>query len=142
MHDEFLFVYGTLRRAIGHAMHQVLVRHCEYVDDGWIQGQLYQIAHYPGAIATDDPHDRVHGEVYRIIHAEQVLPVLDDYEECAQTHPQPHEYLRRQLPVSLAQTGEVSAWVYLYNRDVAPLTRIDSGDFLAGGPGDPDPGPR
>jgi len=42
-------------------------RHCEYFSDGCTQGKLYEVNGYPGAIESDNPRDKVCGELYRII---------------------------------------------------------------------------
>ena len=131
MASEFIFVYGTLRKALVSSMAHVLTRHCEYVSLGEIQGRLYDLGQYPGAIESLNLGERVKGEIYRITHPELALPVLDDYEECSDDYPQPHEYLRRKITVRLPTGEGVLAWVYLYNHDVSSLTRIELGDYVA-----------
>ena len=61
-----------------------------------------------------------------------VLAWLDEYEECSDSFPLPHEYSRKQLSIELVGGGSVFAWVYLYNHDVSKLQLIISGDYLAG----------
>lgn len=131
MSYEFIFVYGTLRKETATVMYYVLARHCEYFSDGYMQGKLYEIDGYPGAIESDNEEDKVKGEVYKIVDRDQVLPKLDEYEECTENFPQPHEYIRKKLLVSLIGGGAVSAWVYVFNHDVLPLTQIISGDYLS-----------
>ena len=76
MPDEFIFVYGTLRKGAANAMHGVLARYGEYFCDGMMQGRLYEVDGYPGAIASDNPEDVVQGELYRMIEREKILPQL------------------------------------------------------------------
>ena len=33
--------------------------------------------------------------------------------------------------ISIVGGGSISAWVYIYNHDVAELTEIESGDYLS-----------
>lgn len=127
---EFIFVYGTLRKAIAGDRHDVLARHSDYVADGYLQGTLYEVNGYPAAIESGNPHDKVYGEVYKIADSRLVLPPLDAYEECTPDYPQPHEYIRKQLAISLGDGSRVNAWVYIFNHDVSDLTRIKSGDYL------------
>lgn len=126
----FIFVYGTLRKGTAAPMHRILARHGKFVADGFMQGRLYDVGDYPGAIESDSPGDRVYGELYRIANGGVVLPILDQYEGCTGKFPAPHEYIRNKLPVTRLGGGKVSAWVYLFNHDVSGLERIASGDYL------------
>ena len=108
-----LFVYGTLRRAPSHAMHQLLLP-ATFVGRGTFQGALYDLGSYPAAVASDDPAARVRGGS------------ADD--------PAPQEYRRVVAAITLEAGGKVSAYLYLFNRPVAGLTRIASGDYLCPGP--------
>ena len=130
--NDCLFVYGTLRRGSGSAAHDWLAERADCLGIAWIQGRLYRVAHYPGLLASDDPGDRVMGEVYRLHDPETSLIELDRYEECGPGFLEPAEYVRRELPVILANGNATTAWVYLYNRPVIEDTRIPGGDFLAG----------
>lgn len=130
MKSELLFVYGTLRKKAAADMHHWLVRHARYYSAGQMSGELYEVAGYPGALATVGNGRRISGELYKIIDAESVLPTLDEYEECTERFPKPHEFIREKRPVTLPDGKQVLAWVYLYNRNTAQLERIDSGDYL------------
>jgi gamma-glutamylcyclotransferase (GGCT)/AIG2-like uncharacterized protein YtfP len=128
MNPEYLFVYGSLRRTAA-GVHQYLAPHAEYVAEGWMQGRLYEINGYPGAIETADANERVFGELYRAPVMPALLARLDAYEECDATFPQPHEYKRKVLLVQLCDGGCVMAWVYVFNRSVAGLRHVSSGDY-------------
>ena len=129
---EFIFVYGTLRKQSASNMHAVLANYCEYYSDGVMQGKLFEVDTYPGAIESSDPNDMVFGELYRMLDRKRVLALLDDYEECSNKFPLPHEYIRKPLAIELAGGDSVVAWVYLYNHDVSKLQQILSGDYLDG----------
>ena len=129
MAQRLLFVYGTLRRGSGHEMFDVLMRTAAFVDRAVLCGKLYRVADYPGAVASDDPGDVVHGEAYRLMSAE-TLTRLDRYEGYAPGD-SGAAYVRALRSITLAHGGRVRAWVYLYNRTTAGLERIASGDFLA-----------
>ena len=127
---QYLFVYGTLRRAGGHPMHQLLASQSRFVGMAHYQGRLYQVSYYPGVVASATTTDRVVGEVYQLLQPEHILALLDNYEACAAEFPAPHEYRRQVQQVTLENGASVSAWLYLYNHDTTGLTRITSGDFL------------
>lgn len=130
MSNEYIFVYGTLRRDTATEMYHLLARHCEYFSDGEMHGKLYKVNSYPGVVESEHADDKVKGEVYKIVSRALVLPKLDEYEECTENFPQPHEYIRKKILVTLSGGCSVPAWVYVYNHDVSDLTQIKSGDYI------------
>ena len=110
-------------------MYHTLARNCSYVGEGYMNGKLYEVAGYPGAVESTELNDKVVGEVYKIVN-HNVLPVLDEYEECTDSFPKPHEYVRRKIPVYLLNGEKLFAWVYLYNLEISKLKLIQSGDYL------------
>ncbi len=130
MTNEFIFVYGSLRKEAASSMYYILARHCQFFAEGYLQGKLYEVDGYPGAIESLGQNDKVFGELYRINSRELVFSALDDYEECAAHYPEPHEYERKQVPISLFEGGSITAWVYLFNYNVSNLIQIESGDYL------------
>ena len=128
---DFLFVYGTLRRACAHPMHAVLAADSRYVGIAHYQGKLYRVSHYPGVVPSDNPAQQVVGEVYQLLKPAQTLARLDRYEECSAEFPSPQEYRREVQVVALENGDSVSAWVYVYNRYTLGLMQIQSGDFLS-----------
>ena len=132
MAPDFIFVYGTLRKQIVSDMHHVLTKHCDYLSDGVMRGRLYEVCGYPGAIESGDTNDKVYGELYKMNDPKLVLARLDEYEECSDIFPMPHEYSRKRLSIELGYGESVIAWVYLYNHDVSKLQQIFSGDYLSG----------
>lgn len=123
--SSFLFVYGTLRKNAGTRMSQILARYSEYVGEATMQGVLYEIEDYPGVVESTKPEDIVCGELHKIVDDNVLLPLLDDYEACSEQFLQPHEYVRKILPVTLTSGDRVMTWVYVYNRDVTGLQRIN-----------------
>lgn len=128
--SEYLFVYGTLGRNVGHEMHKHLVSHADYAGEGTFTGILYRVAHYPGAIASYQPSDIVHGELYRIRDSDALFAALDPYESCGPNDPEPTKYVRVTATIHGADGKAVQAWIYLYNRDVTKFARIVSGRFI------------
>ena len=131
--SEYLFVYGTLGRNVGHEMHKHLVRHAEFAGEGAFNGILYRVAHYPGAVASSNPDDLVHGELYRLRDPAALFAALDPYESCGPNDPTPTKYVRVTTTVVRPGGDSVTAWVYLYNRDVTMVARIASGRFIGTG---------
>jgi len=52
------------------------------------------------------------------------------YEACGEGFPEPTEYLRKLIDVTLPDGTAGKAWTYVYNWPVAGLPRIESGRFL------------
>jgi len=129
---EFIFVYGTLRKQVASSMLHLIASHCEYRSDGVMRGKLYEVSGYPGAIESSDANDKVCGELYKMLDRKQVLARLDDYEECSDRFPMPHEYSRKPLLIELIGGDSVLAWVYCFNGDVSKLREIKTGDYLNG----------
>lgn len=124
-----LFVYGTLRKGQPE-MDRLLGAHAIDIGRGTLQGRLFLIGDFPGAKVSENPDDRVHGEIYRLVDAGPALAVLDEYEEYDPTDPNHSLFVRRLAPIRLNDGTTLPAWVYLYNRSIEGLRPIPSGDFL------------
>lgn len=99
-----------------------------YLAKASLPGRLYQIGWFPGAISEPQGTERVWGELYRMHQPAYLLPVLDDYEETADSGSGAGLFVRKVVPVSCAgQT--LSCWVYLYNGPTDSIPQIKSGDF-------------
>lgn len=127
-----LFVYGTLRRSVGAPAFALFSRHADAYDEGSIQARLHDFGRYPGAIASDNADDRVVGEVFALRTPRPTLALLDRYEGVAGTRGDaPGLYARVRVPVATRRHGRVSAWTYLFVRDISRWPRIESGDYIA-----------
>ena len=127
----YLFVYGTLMQSYDHPMARLLSEQAERLGEGSCCGQLFRIKHYPGLIESNDPRDRVFGELFRLRETGSLIAKLDEYEGCGPDAPQPTLYIRAVRPIAQAGQADVDSWVYLYNRPVTGRERIVSGRFLA-----------
>ncbi|WP_407166631.1 gamma-glutamylcyclotransferase [Bradyrhizobium sp. ORS 111] len=130
MTSDLLFVYGTLMRGFDHPMAKLLSANADFLGEAHCRGRLYLVKHYPGLVASDDPVDIVHGELFRLRAREAMLREFDMYEACGDGFPPPTEYVREMLKVRRADGSANEAWTYLYNWPVTNLPRIASGRFL------------
>jgi len=130
MNLDYLFVYGTLRRKSEHHMYHILARYADFIDDGYVFGKLYEVDNYPGLKLTSSKYNKVYGEVYRLHNTKYVFDKLDDYEECSDKYPKPHEYKRVKVDVYLNSGKVLKAWVYEYNYSIEKLKLISSGDYM------------
>ncbi|MEZ5924249.1 MAG: gamma-glutamylcyclotransferase family protein [Hyphomicrobiaceae bacterium] len=132
-----LFVYGTLLTVARHPMGDLLREKARPAGLGSIQARLYVIQDpddprnaYPGAKPSGDPRDRVHGALYEIVSdVEAVLAELDRYEACTPDWPEPHEFLRRRVPVRREDGSTCHAVCYLYTWDVSDARPIATGRY-------------
>ena len=130
MTSDLLFVYGTLMRGYSHPMARLLSANADYLGEASCRGRLYKVKHYPGLTESDEAADVVFGELYRLRAVDDLLREFDMYEACGEGFAEPTQYVRRMLPVILADGSRSEAWTYIYNWPVAGLSRIESGRFL------------
>lgn len=101
--------------------------HAAFVDTGIFRGKLYDLGAYPGVVPSNDPNDRVRGEVYFLRRSKELLRALDEYEGCVGVFP----LYRRQLATVVLNNGtQITAWIYIYNRSTKGYQVISSGDYL------------
>jgi gamma-glutamylcyclotransferase (GGCT)/AIG2-like uncharacterized protein YtfP len=128
--QDRLFVYGTLMRGYDHPMAKLLSANADFIGAASCRGRLYLVKHYPGLVLSEHPADIVFGELYRLRAPDQMLREFDMYEAAGEAFPQPTQYLRDMLTVTLEDGAASEAWTYLYNWPVAHLPRITSGRFM------------
>jgi pyruvate carboxylase len=129
--EEYLFVYGTLRRDCGNDLHRLIARNSDYVGMATYQGQMFQVADYPGIIPSDNDKDQVVGELYLLSNTIKLLNVLDEYEEFDPESSEKSLFIREHVTVKL-KDKEITSYAYLYNKAIDQKTRIASGDYLKG----------
>ncbi len=124
-----IFVYGTLLGRNKGIKKITGKNDCRYLGRGLIRGAMYDLGEYPGVkrIGARDGH--VHGEVYEITDFDEVVPLLDEYEETDPVNPGKGLFRRHLTTVSMNDGRKVRAFVYLYNRDARGLRRIPSGEW-------------
>ncbi|MFM1912862.1 MAG: hypothetical protein RIR51_700, partial [Bacteroidota bacterium] len=127
--EDYIFVYGSLRRDIGMDLHRLIAKNSEFLGMANYQGKLYQVDEYPGIIPSDNPKDKVVGELYKISNPVKLLLVLDEYEEYDEKNHDSSLFVREKVVVEI--DGEIKeTYAYLYNRPVQENTLIKSGDYL------------
>lgn len=123
-----LFVYGTLRK--GYSLNRVLRRMgARYVGKGRIQGSLYDLGEFPGAVTSSSMRKRIEGELYELPHADAQLKELDRIEEFDSERPENSLFVRRISTVRLANGRRMRAWVYFLPRRPVNARPIAQGDY-------------
>jgi gamma-glutamylcyclotransferase (GGCT)/AIG2-like uncharacterized protein YtfP len=127
-----LFVYGTLKSAasgaLGHAHRARLTRESRSLGAATMAGAaLYDLGRYPGLVETGRDNDIVHGEVLLLLNPKGTFAWLDPYEDISPNDPENSAYSRLERPIGLAHGKAVSAWVYVFLRDVANRRLVSGG---------------
>lgn len=132
----YLFVYGTLLTVADHPMGNRLRADATLVGAGFMRACLYVIDdpeepgnRYPGAMPSGHEEDRVYGELYHLHAPDPLLAAFDIYEACDPTRPEPHEFLRRTIPVTLEDGQVIPSVSYFYAWDLSRAERVHSGRF-------------
>ena len=131
--SNLMFVYGTLRRGSANEFSEILAQNASFAGEALVRGRLFNLGSYPALVISDAPNEKVRGDLYEISRSKRqaVLDLLDRYEGCAPSDPQPHEYRRAIVDVFTATGSKLKAWTYLLNRPPEGLDPIDAGDYLA-----------
>ena len=125
---RFLFVYGTLMKGLQEGWQRKVG--ARFVGRGRINGKLYDLGKYPGAIFTDaGSGGYVKGELYKVRDPELATRILDRFEEFSPRRPHKSLFLRVVARVTLEDDRTEDAWVYVYNRPVDESKLIPSGDY-------------
>jgi len=127
-----LFVYGSLRSGFHNAVYAYISRYFVFDGLGSVQGKLYDIGEYPGAIPCEEEY-LITGELYHISNEamfEYAIEQLDDYEGLYISNGEIPLFRREPVNVLFNNTT-VIAWMYWYNRPITHQTRIESGDYVA-----------
>lgn len=114
-------------------MHELLVRHTRFISAASAPGRLYDAGWYPAAMPPGSDGEMIRGEVYALRPGGMalLLAALDHYENYLPDRRQKSLFVRTVVEVSIPVLGPVCAWIYLFNRAVHHLPRIDSGDFAS-----------
>ena len=125
---NYLFVYGTLLR--DHAPREVsgVVRKLKPVGAAKMNGELYDLGEYPGAIAAPGKHSKVSGQVFEILDP-ALLKELDQYEGYDPARPKRSLFLRKRRFVTLGNGRRLLSWVYIFNGVPKGGQLLDHGNY-------------
>ena len=131
-----VFAYGSLMSTadvdVGRLERRQLAAAGRLLGPASIGGLLFDVGPYPAAVLTRTGRERIYGELWQLPrNCGWLFDVLDRYEGCAPGAPEPHAYARRRVPV-LRQDGRTqTAWIYLWNRPLGAMPRIEGGRWAA-----------
>ncbi len=130
---EYLFVYGTLRKELVKQVSpelQAIMQSLRFISTGQIQGELFNLGAYPGAIVGAAFQTKIVGEVYELPESHNTLDILDVYEGFIPGELEASLFARSAEAITLADGRQLECWMYLYNDWVATGSLIESGDYV------------
>jgi gamma-glutamylcyclotransferase (GGCT)/AIG2-like uncharacterized protein YtfP len=92
-----------------------------YVGKGSVQGRLFDLGEFPGAVKMRGSSGRVEGELYHLPSAVRALKSLDQYEGSC--------YTRELAEVELQGGQHARAWVSWLKQAPPPKHQIKGGDY-------------
>jgi len=111
-------------------MSNFLQKNAEAVGEATFRGKLYDTGTYPAVLPSNDPADRVLGDLFALRNIETVFSKLDHYEGYDNGNPENSLFIRQKMSVKLATQKEVETWIYIYNRSVDRFNHIEEGNYL------------
>ena len=129
--NEYLFVYGTLRKEAGNELHKFIQKNSEYIGLAHAQGKLFMIEDegYPAFVTTDNQADKTIGELYKLTSPIKLLAILDEYEEFFASDNVNSVFIRNTINVNFGGQ-KVESYAYEFNRSTEGLKEIVGGDFM------------
>lgn len=126
-----LFVYGSLRSEYNHAAHAYISQYFSLAGQGMVQGKLYDLGSYPGAIPTTG-EDTIVGALYEIKdnrYFTHAMQLLDDYEGVNPSEDEPAIFKRELTKVYLHNGNMFEAYIYWFAGIITNQPLIESGDI-------------
>jgi gamma-glutamylcyclotransferase (GGCT)/AIG2-like uncharacterized protein YtfP len=129
MMPDYLFVYGTLRKGYDLKLKDRVRDHLQYVGQGKVGADLYDLGRYPGAVRSSRGPEVI-GDVFLLDDPGRVLRILDKYEGIPEGGGKDTEFVRKKGRVRLRSGREVNAWIYWYNFDPTDKVKIRYKNYL------------
>jgi gamma-glutamylcyclotransferase (GGCT)/AIG2-like uncharacterized protein YtfP len=127
-----LFVYGSLLSGFKSQAYEYISRFFNLIGKAKVKGKLYDMGEYPAAIPSNDD-GFIQGELYQIKNEAEfswAIGQLDDYEGVT-PEPGEEQLYRRELSSVVIDDKIIIAWIYWYNGSIAGKPVIASGDVLS-----------
>jgi gamma-glutamylcyclotransferase (GGCT)/AIG2-like uncharacterized protein YtfP len=124
-----LFVCGTLLSGLTPASIAHLAERFKIVGEATVQGTLYDLGEYPGAVLDERGSERVRGMVFELPDDPAFLLALDDYEGIVPSNEAASLFLRVRTEAVLADDRRIPCWMYVYNREINGQSLVPDGDY-------------
>ncbi len=105
------------------------MRSLPFIGTGSVNGQLYDLGDYPGAIVGENFDSKIFGEVYELDQPKKILEILDQYENFIPGELEASLFARVKEKITMSDGSQMEGWMYVYNDWVATGKLIESGDY-------------
>lgn len=124
-----LFVYGTLKRkSPNNPFKNEMDLNLKYISEAYVFGKLYLVDNYPGLIIAENC--KVYGELYQVLNHENIIPLLDKYEDYYPLNHLDSLYIRETIICYANKTNiAFETYAYVYNKSILGSLRIKKGIF-------------
>jgi|SRR5262249_10848525 len=126
---RYLFAYGTLAEDQVPAEIAAAVRKLKCIGEGFVRGRLYDLGHFPGAVLSGRPTDKVIGKIFELPEDRALLNKLDAYEGFEPGRPRQSLFVRKRTSILRPKQSPLTGWVYEYNGDVKSFPIIKNGRY-------------
>lgn len=126
---DYIFVYGTLLSHFKSPIERRLCRQAKFIDQGYINGKLYDLGNYPGFIPSNDSNEKVFGEIYQFSCYAPLLDHLDVYEGYDANGLEKSLFQRIRLSAEQKTGDKLSVWSYAFLGQVSDKCRIWNGNY-------------
>lgn len=108
-----------------------LMPYLTFVANGYVNGKLFDVDNYPGAVPATSFQFKLTGQVLKIKSGceKEILRLLDEYEDYNETDITGSLFRRKKTPVYSTGIQKEEAWIYLYNKSTSGLKEIVSGFY-------------
>lgn len=113
--SQYIFIYGTLQPGAAPREVARAVEMLKPVGEGSVDGVLYDLGEFPGAVADSAAESRVFGTVFELPEDKNVLPELDRYEGFNPDAVTDSLFVRLERDVELTDGCQMRCWIYYYN---------------------------
>jgi gamma-glutamylcyclotransferase (GGCT)/AIG2-like uncharacterized protein YtfP len=112
---------------VNNDMSRFLHANARFIGDAYIHGKLYKVDEYSGAVVSNDPSERVYGNIFEIKNSEAVFKLLDACEGIGDSNHHNYEYVRTQVTAYLEDHSKITTYTYNFPTDTFQL--ISSGRY-------------
>ena len=128
--SEHLFLYGTLLPSEAPKEIASIVKRFRRLGSAQVRGRLYDFGEFPGAVLDSSSRTMIHGELVALPSDQQMLDLLDRYEEFDPTDPKKSLFVRKKAKIRMANGSSREGWIYVYNRHPGKAKLVRGGDYV------------
>lgn len=127
--SDYIFLYGTLLPELATDEIAGIISRLRPIGYARVQGSLYDLGEYPGAVIDSSSENAIRGEVFELPEDESLIKALDEYEGYDPEDSNNSLFVRLKIAVEMDDGRRLDSWVYVYNQDIRSAIVIPDGDY-------------